>query len=265
MEHVLARSERTSKPGSRPLGGRCRRRFKSPRRAPDAAWTGAQSIAAGEPAKGAVLEPKVFGIGFHKTGTTSLGLALERLGYRVCGKLGVHRAGIAQEALALAWARLDDCDAFQDNPWPLLYRQLDARCPGSRFILTIRPRDRWIESVCRHFGDASTPMREWIYGVGSPRGNEAAYLRRYDAHNAAVKAYFENRPGDLLVFRTGEGDGWDELCRFLDHAVPADPFPHGNSRAAREERRDGARWRRAARRGMRSIRQRCSAVTARGS
>jgi hypothetical protein len=184
------------------------------------------------------VDQKIFGIGFHKTGTTSLGLALEELGYRVCGKLGVHHAKIASQALDFACARLDDYDAFQDNPWPLLYRELDARCPGSRFILTIRPSDRWVQSICSHFGDTSTPMREWIYGVGSPLGNEDAYLRRYEAHNAAVQEYFASRPHDLLVLRMGEQDGWNELCQFLGHPTRPGPFPHGNSQAARIERRD---------------------------
>lgn len=182
------------------------------------------------------MDQKVFGIGFHKTGTTSLGLALEKFGYRVCGKVGVRRARIAEEVEDLAWARLEHYDAFQDNPWPMLYRLLDERCPGSRFILTIRSSDRWIESLCRHFGSTSTPMRRWIYGQGSPLGYEDLYLRRYEAHNAAVQEYFADRPDDLLVFRTGEGDGWPELCRFLGHDVPAEPFPHGNSRASREAR-----------------------------
>lgn len=32
----------------------------------------------------------VFGIGFHKTGTSSLGKAFERLHYRVAGPFGIH-------------------------------------------------------------------------------------------------------------------------------------------------------------------------------
>ena len=30
----------------------------------------------------------------------------------------------------------------------------------------------------RAFRDQSTPMREWIYGVGYPRGNEQIYVAR---------------------------------------------------------------------------------------
>ena len=180
---------------------------------------------------------KVFGIGFHKTGTTSLGHALERLGYRVAGSQGVHCSNIGRDVGALAFSQLHRYDAFQDNPWPLLYRQLDAWCPGSKFVLTLRPTAKWIRSVCEHFGNDRTPMREWIYGPGSPLGHEDVYVRRYEEHNAAVRDYFASRPADLLVFRTGEGDGWPELCDFLGREIPSGPFPHGNSQAEREARR----------------------------
>ena len=35
-------------------------------------------------------DSKVFCIGFHKTGTSSLGAALKILGYKVCGPVEVH-------------------------------------------------------------------------------------------------------------------------------------------------------------------------------
>jgi hypothetical protein len=182
--------------------------------------------------------PKVFGIGFHKTGTTSLGRALKLLGYRVCGPVGVRDPRIAENAEDLALAEVDRYDAFQDNPWPLLFRILDERYAGSRFVLTLRPPEEWIRSVVTHFGRGSTPMREFIYGRGrgSPRGNEAHYLRTYEDHNRRVLDYFSGREEDLLVLRITEGEGWDRLCPFLDEPVPATPFPAANAKGSRRKR-----------------------------
>ncbi len=173
---------------------------------------------------------KVFGIGFHKTGTTSLGVALEMLGYRVCGPIGKWEPEIATKVTDLAFSAAEEHDAFQDNPWPLLYRELDERYPGSKFILTIRPTADWMASVVNYFGTEETPMRRWIYGDGaaSPVGNEDVWATRYDAHNAEVRSYFADRPGDLLVMRLIEGEGWEELCPFLGHDVPPAEFPHRN-------------------------------------
>lgn len=177
---------------------------------------------------------KVFGIGFHKTGTTSLADALTVLGYRVTGPNGVRLEGIDhRSAWSLATELLPRFDAFQDNPWPLLYRDVDRALPGSRFVLTVRSEERWLDSVIRHFGANSTPMREWIYGVGSPLGNEDVFLDRYRQHNREVVEYFRGRDDDLLVMRITEGDGWDVLCPFLGHEVPDVPFPHSNRAAKR--------------------------------
>ena len=67
---------------------------------------------------------KVFAIGFHKTATSSLGVVLNQLGYRVCGGVGIRDPAIAVNAVGLVDSLLDQYDAFQDNPWPILYRHL---------------------------------------------------------------------------------------------------------------------------------------------
>jgi len=179
-------------------------------------------------------KPKVFGIGFHKTGTSSLGEALEILGYRVAGPFGVHDPKIGETALRRALQLVPEYEAFQDNPWPILFRELDTRFPGSRFILTIRETEAWLRSITRHFGGRETPMREWIYGVANPRGAEDRYVATFERHNADVRAHFADRPDDLLVLDLPGGAGWEELCAFLDVDVPRGPFPHSNRAEDRE-------------------------------
>ena len=112
--------------------------------------------------------PKVFCVGFHKTGTKSLGAALATLGYRVAGPRGTLDPQIATNALPLALRLAGDFDAFQDNPWPILFKELDAAFPGSRFILTLREPAAWIASVVRHFGHATSPMRSAARIAGDP-------------------------------------------------------------------------------------------------
>jgi hypothetical protein len=179
--------------------------------------------------------PKVFGIGFHKTGTTSLAAALNVLGYRVTGPNWVDEPRIAELVHELAFDLVPQYDAFQDNPWPLLYRELDERYPGSKFVLTVRDPQEWMTSAKRHFGAAETSMRRWIYGHGSPLGHEDVYLARYKAHYTEVFDYFRVREQDLLVMDIANGDGWDTLCPFLDFRAPRSPFPHRNQAARREQ------------------------------
>ena len=107
---------------------------------------------------------KVFCIGFHKTGTTSLEMALKQLGYRVTGCFGTKDPEIASKVHELAYARAEKFDAFEDNPWPVLYRELDERFPGSKFILTRRPAESWIRSQVKDFASTETPMRRLLQG-----------------------------------------------------------------------------------------------------
>lgn len=179
---------------------------------------------------------KIFGIGFHKTGTKSLASALTYLGYRVTGPNGVANPNIASEAQQIAFELVEQYDAFQDNPWPILFRELYQRYPEARFILTVRPADAWLRSVVEHFGTKSTPMREWIYGVGSPHGNEEIYVARYQRHNREVMDFFSDKANCLLVLDITAGEGWEKLCPFVGNDIPETSFPRVNSAGSRKLR-----------------------------
>jgi hypothetical protein len=178
---------------------------------------------------------KIFCIGFHKTGTTSLSVALNTLGYRVTGPNGVNDPDIANNVHRMADDLVKRYDAFQDNPWPIIYKELDRKYPGSKFILTLRNADSWIKSQVRHFGRQETPMRKWIYGVGCPEGNESIYLEVFNRHNREVLDYFKSRPQDLLIMDLTQGHGWERLCPFLGAKIPRTEFPHVNKATDREQ------------------------------
>lgn len=179
---------------------------------------------------------KIFCIGFHKTGTTSLAFALRILGFRVTGPNGVNDPDIANNVYSMAESLVSEYDAFQDNPWPIIYKEMDQKYPNCKFILTIRSSESWIRSSVRHFGHRETPMRKWIYGVGCPAGNEEIYLKRFNNHYKEVPDYFKHRPNDLLLLDLAKGDGWDLLCPFLETDIPKMPFPHANKASDREKK-----------------------------
>jgi len=182
------------------------------------------------------MKSKVFCIGFHKTGTTSLAVALRKLGYRVTGPNGTKDPNIEKNVMPMAYDLAEKFDAFQDNPWPIIFKELDKRFPNSKFILTLRNPQSWIKSQVRHFGRRETPMRKWIYGVGCPEGNEDIYIKRFEKHNNEVMDYFRDRPQDLLVLDLTKGDGWEKLCNFLETDIPDIPFPHANKASDRERK-----------------------------
>lgn len=147
---------------------------------------------------------KVFGVGWAKTCTTTLGRCLQILGYDHQSQNlslvdGMIR-GESTKVMRIAAAK----ESFEDWPWLILFREMDAAFPGSRFILTTRDPVRWL---------ASYQLRS-----------------RFSRHNAEVCAYFQDRPGSLLVVDWEQGHGWRELCGFLDLPVPTEDFPHLNRR-----------------------------------
>ena len=86
-------------------------------------------------------------------------------------------------------------------PQSLMYREIDGRFPGSRFVLTRRTSsDVWFESMCKHAEwTGPTVHREMIYGHAMPHDHKAEHVARYEAHNAAVLEHFADRPDDLAL------------------------------------------------------------------
>lgn len=182
--------------------------------------------------------PKVFCIGFQKTGTTSLHAALTALGYRTSAVVGRDWTAerLAAEGAALCIRTMKEFDAAEDMPWPIFFRELDEAFPASKFILTVRDAERWFSSIERHFGANSDELQAFVYGrnAAAPVGNRARYLDVYAQHERAVRAHFADRPNDLLVMDLERGDGWPELCGFLGAPVPAGPFPVKNRSGVRK-------------------------------
>ncbi|MGH1424001.1 MAG: sulfotransferase family protein [Pseudooceanicola sp.] len=175
---------------------------------------------------------KVFCIGFQKTGTTSMESALQVLGLTVASVYGKHIPldQFRREYVAMGLARAAEVDAVQDMPWPLLFKDLDAAFPGAKFILTTRDEDAWWASILGHFGANPHMFQQLTYGedAGAPLGNETRYREVYRRHNAAVRAYFADRPDDLLELDFSHPVGWGRLCAFLGLEEPDQPFPRSN-------------------------------------
>lgn len=185
---------------------------------------------------------KVFCIGFQKTGTTSLGLALEALGFKVCGYHGFRDMAddtdlTMDKLVTRARTLAEEHDAFKDTPWPVLYRQLDEWYPGSKFIHVVRDSDRWIRSACKDFGAHPNMIHRLIYGCDHPLGNEPVWLEKYETHNREVREYFSSRPEDCVSLSLDRGEvGWASVCEFLGLPVPEREWPHANTYVSKKRR-----------------------------
>jgi 3'-phosphoadenosine 5'-phosphosulfate (PAPS) 3'-phosphatase len=176
---------------------------------------------------------KIFGIGLSKTGTTSLANALQILGYKTKDNMGV----VKYAAGDLSSVDLDVVDSFEaitDTPIPSFYREIDARFPGSKFILTVRDADGWLKSCkkqfTQRFAESQTEAHKQVFTdlYGTDVFDAQRFASGYERYVDGVREYFKDRPHDLLIFNIAAGEGWDKLCRFLERPVPDIPFPKAN-------------------------------------
>lgn len=191
-----------------------------------------------------VLDPlptRIFGIGMHKTGTTSLHEALTRLGLDSAHWPAPHWARDLYEEVVANEGRsatLERSYAVCDLPLPLLYRQLDQAYPGSKFILTMRGDEAWARSVERHWHQSNQWRSTWDTDCFTHRCHKLLYgrksfdwvtfVRRYWQHNFEVLEHFKDRPADLLILNIDAKLKWEPLCAFLGLPVPTVNYPHFN-------------------------------------
>lgn len=180
-------------------------------------------------------QSKIFGIGLNKTGTTTLGQCGKILGFRCtsCDK-GLLEDFVIRNDFTRIKQKVSQFDLFEDWPWPLIYKDLDRMFPGSKFILTVRhSEEKWLESLKNH--SMKTPpsnhCRKLAYGFNFPHKNEKDHIEFYRRHNDNVRSYFKNRSNDFIELCWENGDGFEELCSFLNCNVPDVPFPHANKGA----------------------------------
>lgn len=174
---------------------------------------------------------KVFGIGWAKTGTTTLGGALRILGFHHQGQnLSLLPQALSGDLLKAKRIALN-ADSFDDWPWILLYKEMNELFPDSKFVLTTREPSDWLRSYRRMLAREGPPspyllsMRELIYGFDVHSGSDADLVNRYLRHCADVSDYFSAAPDKLLVVNWSLGHGWKELCDFLSLPIPTAPFP----------------------------------------
>lgn len=190
--------------------------------------------------------PYVFGIGFPKTGTVSLRLAAEILGYPR-ELIAIRRDGETPEE----WQRKTRSHIEKNiephlppDPRPKvldglpirfstdithdLFRQLGRDYPDAKFVITYRDPHEIALSAWRH---AARKVRD---GKPASPENFISYRRIL---SAATEHYDEVLRWALLpenfhrtmVMRICDGEGWETLCPFLGFPIPDIEFPHAHN------------------------------------
>ena len=169
--------------------------------------------------------PKVFCVGFNKTGTTTLHRILgDQLSYH-----SAHKPRWTDWSIMKNRARLDPFDAFSDGGCASI-KNLDDLYPEALFILNTRPLKHWVESRHKAVERSRIAVRwaltkyvplgfvAWIINRWVLDNREEAVLRwvriRNSYHEHVIR-YFGDRKGKLLVLNIETADFGAQLARFL--------------------------------------------------
>lgn len=184
---------------------------------------------------------KIFGIGLSRTGTRSLNSALQMLGFNTVhypvDPDTFHELANGQYDLTL----LKHHDGITDITVAPYYAQLDKMYPNSKFILTVREKDGWLNSCENHWRNSPFDevtndterqvrlelrrfFRASTYGCYDFVPERFSWV--YDQHVNNVMEYFKDRPDQLLVIDVCAGEGFEKLVPYLDRPAPCIPFPH---------------------------------------
>lgn len=197
---------------------------------------------------------KVIGAGFPRTGTMSLKLALEQLGFGPCH----HMIEIIQHPeQATLWARkltgepldwddvLKGYNSVTDGPSCFVYKDLMARYPDAKVILSSRSAESWWASAKATVMSPDSPANRPVSlpgaedfmqklqvitkaaggGINWDGSDRAGAIAAFERHYEEVKRIVPKER--LLVFESRQG--WEPLCRFLGVPEPETPFPQTNS------------------------------------
>ena len=205
---------------------------------------------------------RLINTGLGRTGTTSLKVALERLGFGPC----YHMFDIVGNEQRLGqWEKIV-CDAQRpdwdvvfdgytsavDGPCAIYYRQIVEAFPEAKVMLTVRDAERWYQSTY------DTLYQFSLNGGGGPSGTHSMRSRvhrltstmvwnglfggRFSEKDYAIEAFRSHNqevidavgPENLLVYDVK--DGWEPLCAFLGVDVPSEDFPRVNDTESMRER-----------------------------
>lgn len=187
---------------------------------------------------------QIIGSGFGRTGTVSLKVALEMLGFGPCYHMSEVFQNPAHVSLwqAAADGTLGDWSAiFADYraaiDWPAaaFWKELLAVYPDARVIHTERPEDPWYRSFANTIQPALAAEKPhtppgWFdmvtaavsrRSLGGRPHDEATVRAAYARNNTEVRAAV---PAERLLVLDPSA-GWEPLCAFLAVDVPDVPYP----------------------------------------
>ncbi|MEO5999420.1 MAG: sulfotransferase family protein [Chitinophagaceae bacterium] len=207
---------------------------------------------------------KIIGAGLPRTGTNTLKVSLEKLGYMktyhmkelMVNPETLHYWKTLNETGQTNWDELyNGFQATVDFPAYPWYKEHMKRYPDAKVILTIRPFENWytsihstiwkagpqniLEKIIKFFKILFNPKVRMVSncikfskGIIFQKHFQGKFKDKvfaekvFNQHIADVKAFVPAEK--LLIYDVSEG--WGPLCKFLGVPEPNEPLPHLNKK-----------------------------------
>ena len=196
---------------------------------------------------------KIIGAGFGRTGTLSLKVALEKLGFGPCHHMKevilsgeqtnyFYNASLGEP---MNWEQVfKNYQSAVDWPAIAYYKELADEYPNAKVILSVRDASAWYDSARGTIYQVPMNFPKWIRRI-FPRSDRLMkmmhntvfgppFLNRFEDKEFAMKVFTRHIESvkkyisqDRLLVHSAK-DGWEPLCDFLEVSIPAEPYPWVN-------------------------------------
>ncbi|MCP3943860.1 MAG: sulfotransferase family protein [Desulfobacteraceae bacterium] len=196
---------------------------------------------------------EIIGAGFGRTGTNSLKIALERLGFGPCYHMfelaqnpsHIDFWNLAIDGKPVNWKEFFHAyDSAVDWPTAAFLPELLGEYPEAKVILTVREPEEWYRSIkntvfigLSNGHKSQNPATQQRMAMGKRLILDGVFSGKYKDEQHCLNVYKNHvedikklvPPERLLSYNLSQG--WDPLCKFLDVKVPDQSLPHTNTRA----------------------------------
>ena len=191
---------------------------------------------------------KLINAGLGRTGTTSLKVALETLGFAPVFHTtdlltSVKDIGVWERAMKgepVDWRTFFAHYEVADWPAAFFYKDIIRAHPEAKVMVSVRDPEGWFEStqgILKQVRSLNLPIPQVRRVKGFLEAGLATFFEGKAEDKAYMTDFFERHTEGVKAFVGGENvlvydvkQGWGPLCAFLRVEVPREPFPRLNQR-----------------------------------
>jgi len=187
---------------------------------------------------------KVFILSQCKNASTSICDSVKVL-TRLKGKDWIGRSAIKEDLSfnwAFIWKYIEKYSVITDDPFPFIYKEIYNRYPDSKYILTYRDPNTWLDSF--RFGfekdwNGLFKIKQALYPFRNIQDNKDQIKEIYNDLNNDILSFFSYRNNFLhfdidLLYCLDRKEKWELMANFLEveitETILSKPFPKRRAR-----------------------------------